>query len=242
MSASEEAVVRRFYEQMNNERKNDLAHELFTADHRLHDPQSSAEDGSNGVAAEVAIYQDSVDGHWDIEEIFSAGDRVVVRGPARARTSESSTASRRPARRCASMRSLFTVWPAARSPRPGRSGTRWASYNRSVSSQRCESNAGAWRSPAEVALTRRTASRTTTPTRTHPDPADRTAAAPGLVVRAIPATAGPRSGATYGSIRAPGGESAGCRGRTYRPVSARNWGIPHVSRIRMLRLTGMVLA
>jgi steroid delta-isomerase-like uncharacterized protein len=79
MSGSEEAVVRRFYEQMNNERKNDLAHELFAADHRLHDPQSSAEDGPNGVAAEVAIYQDSVDGHWDIEEIFSAGDRVVVR-------------------------------------------------------------------------------------------------------------------------------------------------------------------
>ena len=39
MSASDEAVVRRFYEQMNNERKNELAAELFTADHRMHDPQ-----------------------------------------------------------------------------------------------------------------------------------------------------------------------------------------------------------
>ena len=37
MSAADEAVVRRFYEQMCNERKNDLAPELFTADHQLHD-------------------------------------------------------------------------------------------------------------------------------------------------------------------------------------------------------------
>ncbi len=58
MSGSEEAVVRRFYEQMNNERKNDLAHELFAADHRLHDPQSSTEDGPNGVAGRERIYLD----------------------------------------------------------------------------------------------------------------------------------------------------------------------------------------
>jgi len=27
----------------------------------------------------VSVYQNGVDGHWDIEELFSAGDRVVVR-------------------------------------------------------------------------------------------------------------------------------------------------------------------
>ena len=27
----------------------------------------------------VSVYQTSVEGHWQIEEIFSAGDRVVVR-------------------------------------------------------------------------------------------------------------------------------------------------------------------
>jgi steroid delta-isomerase-like uncharacterized protein len=79
MSAADEAVVRRYYEQMNNERKNDLASELFTEDHKLHDPQISAADGPAGVVASASVYQTGVDGHWTINEIFSAEDRVVVR-------------------------------------------------------------------------------------------------------------------------------------------------------------------
>lgn len=79
MSAADEAVVRRFYEQMNNERKNDLAGELFTADHKMHDPQVPTADGPDGMAAVVSTYQTGVEGHWGIEDIFSAGDKVVVR-------------------------------------------------------------------------------------------------------------------------------------------------------------------
>ena len=79
MSAENEAVVRRFYEQMNNERKNDLASELFTTDHVLHDPQVPAAPGPQGMADVVSVYQVGVKGHWNIEEIFSSGDRVVVR-------------------------------------------------------------------------------------------------------------------------------------------------------------------
>ena len=80
MSAFDEAVVRRFYEQMCNERKNDLAPDLFTAGHELHDPQiPGVPPGPDGVAATVSVYQQSLDGHWEIEEIFSAGDRVTVR-------------------------------------------------------------------------------------------------------------------------------------------------------------------
>jgi steroid delta-isomerase-like uncharacterized protein len=79
MSAADEAVVRRYYEQMNNERKNELASELFTDDHTFHDPQIPASDGPAGVVAVVSVYQDGADGHWTINEIFSAGDRVVVR-------------------------------------------------------------------------------------------------------------------------------------------------------------------
>jgi steroid delta-isomerase-like uncharacterized protein len=79
MSAPDEAVVRRFYEQMCNERKNDLAPELFTADHEMHDPQVPTPTGPDGMAQTVSVYQQGVDGHWGIEEIFSAGDRVVVR-------------------------------------------------------------------------------------------------------------------------------------------------------------------
>jgi steroid delta-isomerase-like uncharacterized protein len=79
MSAENEAVVRRFYEEMNNGRKNDLAADLFTADHRFHDPQVTAADGPQGVADAVSVYQEGVDGHWEIEDIFSSGDRVAVR-------------------------------------------------------------------------------------------------------------------------------------------------------------------
>jgi steroid delta-isomerase-like uncharacterized protein len=79
MSASDEAVVRRFYEQMCNERKNDLAPELFTADHEMHDPQVPTPTGPDGMAQTVSVYQKGVEGHWGIEEIFSTDDRVVVR-------------------------------------------------------------------------------------------------------------------------------------------------------------------
>jgi predicted ester cyclase len=76
---SNEAVVLRFYEQMNNERKLELAPELFTADHKLHDPQIPAEEGPEAMAEAVTVYQKGIDAHWTINEIFSAGDRVVVR-------------------------------------------------------------------------------------------------------------------------------------------------------------------
>lgn len=79
MSASDEAVVRRFYEEMNNDRKNELASELFTDDHRMHDPQVPTADGPQGMVGTVSVYQEAVEGHWDIQEMFSAGDRVVVR-------------------------------------------------------------------------------------------------------------------------------------------------------------------
>ncbi|HEY2814139.1 MAG TPA: ester cyclase [Acidimicrobiales bacterium] len=79
MSATDEAVVRRFYEQMCNERKNELAPELFSDDHQMHDPQVPAGPGPQGMADVISVYQKGVDGHWGIEEIFSTGDRVIVR-------------------------------------------------------------------------------------------------------------------------------------------------------------------
>jgi len=79
MSAANEAVVRRFYEEMNNDRKLEIADELFTADHKMHDPQVPTAEGPKGMAETVKVYQDGVEGHWQIEEIFSADDKVVVR-------------------------------------------------------------------------------------------------------------------------------------------------------------------
>lgn len=79
MSGTTEAVVRRFYEEMCNGRHNEIAGELFTTDHVFHDPQLPAQRGPVGVAEAVTPYQEALGGHWQIEEIFSAGDRVVVR-------------------------------------------------------------------------------------------------------------------------------------------------------------------
>jgi steroid delta-isomerase-like uncharacterized protein len=78
MGASEEATVRRFYEEMCTGRKLELAEELFTVDHVMHDPQVSNGPGPRGMAEMVAVYQQGADGRWTIDEIFSAGDRVVV--------------------------------------------------------------------------------------------------------------------------------------------------------------------
>jgi steroid delta-isomerase-like uncharacterized protein len=80
VSESDEQVVRRFYEQMCNERRNELAVELFAADHQLHDPEVPATDGPRGMVNAVAAYQQGLDGRWKIEDLFSTGDRVVVRG------------------------------------------------------------------------------------------------------------------------------------------------------------------
>jgi steroid delta-isomerase-like uncharacterized protein len=79
MGASEEAVVRRLYEEMNTGRKLQLAEDLFTADHVFHDPQVTAGPGPAGMADMVRVYQEGADGRWEIEEMFSVGDRVVVR-------------------------------------------------------------------------------------------------------------------------------------------------------------------
>jgi steroid delta-isomerase-like uncharacterized protein len=79
MPTADEAVVRRFYEEMCNGRRNDLAHELFTEDHKMHDPQVPAADGPAGMAEIVSTYQKGVNGHWSIQELFSTPDRVVVR-------------------------------------------------------------------------------------------------------------------------------------------------------------------
>ena len=65
MGASEEAVVRRFYEDMCTDmctgRKLDLAEELFASDHVMHDPQVPSEPGARSIADVVSIYQQGAD-------------------------------------------------------------------------------------------------------------------------------------------------------------------------------------
>jgi steroid delta-isomerase-like uncharacterized protein len=79
MPTADEAVVRRFYEEMCNGRRNELASEIFAADHTMHDPQVPAGPGPAGMAEVVSVYQKGVDGHWAIQDLFSTADRVGVR-------------------------------------------------------------------------------------------------------------------------------------------------------------------
>jgi steroid delta-isomerase-like uncharacterized protein len=79
MSVESEALVRRFFEEFCNGRREDVADEIVAADYVSHGPQAPPAEGPGGVKSRVSVYQDSLDGHWDVHEIFSAGDRVVAR-------------------------------------------------------------------------------------------------------------------------------------------------------------------
>jgi steroid delta-isomerase-like uncharacterized protein len=79
MSTENEALVRRFFEDFCTGRQANLAHELISPDYVAHGPQAPPAEGPQGVIERVGLYQDSVDGHWEIDEIFSAGDRVLTR-------------------------------------------------------------------------------------------------------------------------------------------------------------------
>ncbi|HZU75377.1 MAG TPA: ester cyclase [Dehalococcoidia bacterium] len=81
MSAEEnKALVRRFFDEFCTGRKLELASEIMTPDHVYHDPQAPGLPGPDGMAQTVAVYQNSVNGHWQIEEIEAAeNDRVVMR-------------------------------------------------------------------------------------------------------------------------------------------------------------------
>jgi steroid delta-isomerase-like uncharacterized protein len=72
-------LAERFFEEMCNQRRLDIAKELLTSDHVYHDPNVPSEPGPEGMAQVVKIYQDGVEGHWAIQEIVEAGDRVTVR-------------------------------------------------------------------------------------------------------------------------------------------------------------------
>ena len=79
MSADSEALVRRFFEEFCNGRRAEVADEIIAPDFVSHGPQAPPATGPEGVKARVAVYQDALDGHWQVDELFSAGDRVVAR-------------------------------------------------------------------------------------------------------------------------------------------------------------------
>jgi steroid delta-isomerase-like uncharacterized protein len=79
MSAENEQLVSRFFEEFCNGRRAEVADEIIAADYVSHGPQAPPANGPDGVKERVGLYQDAVDGHWDVQEIYSAGERVVAR-------------------------------------------------------------------------------------------------------------------------------------------------------------------
>ena len=79
MSAENEVVVRRFFEEFCNGRRLEIADEIIAPDWRLNEPHSPPASGIEGAIATVSLYQETVDGRWEIKEMLSAGDKVVTR-------------------------------------------------------------------------------------------------------------------------------------------------------------------
>jgi ketosteroid isomerase-like protein len=72
-------LARRFFEDMCNGRRLDVADEILTADHVYHDPQSPPlGTGPDAMKQTIAIYQ-GIQGRWEVHETIDAGDRVMVR-------------------------------------------------------------------------------------------------------------------------------------------------------------------
>jgi predicted ester cyclase len=69
------ALVRRFYDEVCNGRKLDVADELFSPDHRNYDPQHEAPNGPRGIKQTVGLYQQAYgDARWTVEELIATED------------------------------------------------------------------------------------------------------------------------------------------------------------------------
>jgi steroid delta-isomerase-like uncharacterized protein len=80
MSVENQALARRFFEELCNQRNGAVADELVSADFISHGPQAAPAEGPDGLRARIGVYQDALDGYWDVQEILSGGDdHVVVR-------------------------------------------------------------------------------------------------------------------------------------------------------------------
>lgn len=81
MPEENKALVKRFFDEVCNGRRLDVADELFTADHSYHDPFIPAGSGPAGMKQVIAPYHSGFsDAHWEIEDMVDAeGDLVVTR-------------------------------------------------------------------------------------------------------------------------------------------------------------------
>jgi steroid delta-isomerase-like uncharacterized protein len=75
-----QTLVRRFFDEVCNQRNLSVADELFTADHAYHDPQSPTGPGPDGMKQVISMYQTAFpDAHWHIIETIAAGNQIITR-------------------------------------------------------------------------------------------------------------------------------------------------------------------
>ena len=79
MSNDNETLVRRFFEEFCNQRHGEVAEELLTDDYVSHGPHAPPAEGPQGARDRVALYQETLDGHWEVQDIVACGDRVTAR-------------------------------------------------------------------------------------------------------------------------------------------------------------------
>lgn len=82
--AADPTIVRRFFDEVCNARRLEVADQLFAAGHRYHDPSiPGVADGPAGITqptGPVVPYQQAVsDAHWHVEDLLVEGDTVVTR-------------------------------------------------------------------------------------------------------------------------------------------------------------------
>jgi predicted ester cyclase len=85
VSAENEQIVRRFFEELCNGRRAEVADEIIASDFVSYGPQAPPAAGPDGVRARVGVYQEALDGRWDVREVLSVDDRVIVRWIGRGR-------------------------------------------------------------------------------------------------------------------------------------------------------------
>ena len=79
MSEKNKALVKRFFDELCNGRKLEVADQIFSANHSYHDPQIPTGPGPQGMKQVISTYQKAYgDAHWDVNEMIAAGEDVVV--------------------------------------------------------------------------------------------------------------------------------------------------------------------
>ncbi len=80
MNEQNETLSRRFFEEVCNGRRLEVADEIIAPDHVFHEPQTPiSSNGPEGVKAAVRVYQEGLDGRWEVKDVVSDADRVVTR-------------------------------------------------------------------------------------------------------------------------------------------------------------------